>query len=64
MKYLAVVAGTAATWNTASAAPSDADIEAALTASAEHEGTTGWVRLADIEWIEGGVSVVTPNRDA
>ena len=65
MLYLAVVAGTAATWSSASASPSDSDIEAALTASTGvHDGTTGWARLADVEWIEGGVSVVTPNRDA
>jgi hypothetical protein len=65
MMYLAVVAGTATTYNDATSPPSDTDIESALTGSTGvHDGTAGWVRLADLDWIEAGGSTVTPNRDA
>jgi hypothetical protein len=66
--YVAVVAGTAATWQSAAQPLTDAEIEAALAASAGvHDGTTGWARLADIVWDEGGSAPVATyiiNRDA
>jgi hypothetical protein len=66
--YVAVVAGTSTTYASTSAPLSDGELRAALLASTGvHDGTTGFVRLADIEWDENGGSpqaTVTVNRDA
>jgi hypothetical protein len=68
MLYLALMAGTAATFGAATTYLTDAEIDAALAASTGvHDGTTGWARLADILWDEGTsspVATVVPNRDA
>jgi len=66
--YLAVIAGTQTTYMSAAAFLTDAEIETALAASTGvHDGITGWVRLADVLWDEGGGApdaTVTVNRDA
>ena len=66
--YVAVVAGTATTYASASAPLSDGALRSALvSASGVHDGTTGFVRLADILWDENSGSpqvTVTVNRDA
>ena len=66
--YLAVVAGSATTYMTATAYLTDAEIRSALLASTGvHDGATGFVRLADILWDENAASpiaTVTVNRDA
>lgn len=69
--YVAVVAGVGGagkTYQTKTAPLTNAQIRAALMASTGvHAGTTGFVRLADFEWDEGGGSpaaTVTVNRDA
>tara|TARA_R110002126_G_scaffold52672_5_gene142978 strand:- start:1733 stop:2347 length:615 start_codon:yes stop_codon:yes gene_type:complete len=65
--YVAIIAGTAATWPAQTVPLTDAEIRAALLLSTGvHDGTTGFVRLADIVWDEGGsapVATVTVNRD-
>jgi len=69
MLLVPVVAGDAATFAAATQPLTDDEIEAALAASTGvHDGTTGWVRLADIVWTDtGGAAwdvVITANRDA
>jgi len=65
---VAVVAGAAATYESQTAYLTDAEIRSALLASTGvHDGTTGFVRLADILWDENSASptaTVTVNRDA
>ena len=66
--YVAVVAGTSTSYASESGPLSDGELRTALLGSTGvHDGTTGFVRLADILWDENGGSpqaTVTVNRDA
>lgn len=66
--YVAVVAGTASTYAAQTTFLTDSELRSALLASTGvHDGTTGFVRLADILWDENSASpqvTVTVNRDA
>ncbi|NIQ97691.1 MAG: hypothetical protein GWN87_28590 [Desulfuromonadales bacterium] len=65
MLLVAVVAGDASTYASATQQLTDSEVDAALAASTGiHDGTTGWVNLADCFWDQAGVDTVTPNRDA
>lgn len=66
--YVAVVAGTASTFASATQFLTSAEIDAALAGSTGvHDGTTGWVSLATLLWDEGTGApavTVTVSRDA
>jgi hypothetical protein len=66
--YVAVVAGTASTYAAQTTFLTSPEIRSALLASTGvHDGTTGFVRLADLLWDENSASpqvTVTVNRDA